>query len=275
MIRRILVGVGGTRYTEVAIRRAVELARLHGARLTAVTVVDVQRLAHVGMVPIGGGGEAMQTRDRRLQISRQRIEHSIGEFESACKAAAIEHTVCHETGDPFQLLGSLSRYHDLMIFGLRSIFDCGFGTDPPDVLAHLIEQGVRPMIAVAEQFRPIRRVLLTYSGSAESAKTIKRFVQLRLWPELTLRIITCDPSPEKAKRRLEDADGYCRAHGLRPELHHSSDSPKQQILAQAAEWDADLIVLGNSARNYLMRKIFGQTAYHVIQHADRPLFLSY
>ena len=36
----------------------------------------------------------------------------------------------------------------------------------------------------------------------------------------------------------------------------------------------DMIVLGNSVRGYLMRKIFGETALHVIQHADRLLFLS-
>ena len=48
MIKRILVGLGGTGFTTVAIRRAVELAQIHDAQLTGVTVVDVERLRRVG-----------------------------------------------------------------------------------------------------------------------------------------------------------------------------------------------------------------------------------
>ena len=48
MIKRILLGIGGTPFTKVAIRRAVELGRLHDATITAVTVVDHKRLRRVG-----------------------------------------------------------------------------------------------------------------------------------------------------------------------------------------------------------------------------------
>jgi nucleotide-binding universal stress UspA family protein len=41
MIKRILVGLGGTPYTPFAIPRSIELAQQHGAELTGVTVVDV------------------------------------------------------------------------------------------------------------------------------------------------------------------------------------------------------------------------------------------
>jgi hypothetical protein len=38
MIKRVLFGIGGTPFTNVAIQRAVELCRLHEAQLTAVTI---------------------------------------------------------------------------------------------------------------------------------------------------------------------------------------------------------------------------------------------
>jgi nucleotide-binding universal stress UspA family protein len=40
MIKRILLGLGGTPFTDVAIERAVELAKIHGDLITGVTVVD-------------------------------------------------------------------------------------------------------------------------------------------------------------------------------------------------------------------------------------------
>jgi hypothetical protein len=85
---------------------------------------------------------------------------------------------------------SLARYHDLMIFGLRSIFEYDISfEEPKDSLARLISAGVRPLIAVSDKFRPIQKVLIAYSGSMESVKTMKLFVQLRLWPYVKLKIV--------------------------------------------------------------------------------------
>jgi nucleotide-binding universal stress UspA family protein len=242
--------------------------------VTGVTVVDVQRLTHIGAAPIGASGVAEELREHRMHVTEEHVEEAIAEFESVCKGAGVAYTVDRETGDAFALMTSLARYHDLMIFGMRGIFDCGLGVDPPDALGRLIGQGVRPIVAVGGEVRPVRKVLAAYSGSLESAKTIKQLIQSQLWPEMSLRIVTCHDDRDKALSRLADIAAYCRAHGFDPETRCLAESPKHEILAHAAEWDADMIVLGNSGRSYLMRKIFGETALHVIQHADRLLFLS-
>ena len=44
MIKRILVGLGGTPFTTVATKIATELGDLHQAQLTGVTVVDTHKL---------------------------------------------------------------------------------------------------------------------------------------------------------------------------------------------------------------------------------------
>ncbi|MHC4359011.1 MAG: universal stress protein [Planctomycetota bacterium] len=43
MIKRILVGLGGTPYTPVAIKRAVGLAKRYEGRLTGVTIASRER----------------------------------------------------------------------------------------------------------------------------------------------------------------------------------------------------------------------------------------
>ena len=48
MIKRILVGLAGTTYTPVAIRRAVNLAQTNGAEVTGVTVLDASRVHGLG-----------------------------------------------------------------------------------------------------------------------------------------------------------------------------------------------------------------------------------
>jgi nucleotide-binding universal stress UspA family protein len=98
---------------------------------------------------------------------------------------------------------------------------------------------------------------------------------MRIWPEASLKVITCDQADDVAGELLGQTAAYSRAHGFEIETEHLPGTPHEAILAHAEKWDADLIVLGNSVRNYLLRKIFGETVCHVIQNADRPLFLSY
>ena len=276
MIKKILLGLGGTPYTSVAIQRAVELAKRFEAEITGVTVLDLDRLRRAGLAQ----GKAVPDAVNRVNLVRDRFEEAISAFESTCAAEGIKYQVKQEEKEiSFDLMISLARYHDLMIFGLRSIFQYNISIhdlsieEPKDTLARMIAAGVRPIIAVSDKFRPIQKVLIAYSGSMESAKTMKRFVQLCLWPDAKLKIVTFQSSEDKAQRLLFDASEYCRAHGFSVVCESNPGSPKDFLLPIATYWQADMIVLGNSARNLLVKRVIGETALHVIRNADRPLFL--
>jgi nucleotide-binding universal stress UspA family protein len=277
MIKRVLLGIGGTPFTKVAIRRAVELCQIHGAQLTAVTVVDERRLAQVGPVPAGAGAAAARLREQRLAVTRDLIEETVASLEAAAQESKVTLAVHREQGKPFQLMANYARHHDLCVFGLRSMFEYEVLGDsdvkPADVLSEMVTGGVRPVIAVSERFRSIRRVLIAYGGSVQAAETMKQFVRLQPWPDVQLRILACGSDQAELERLLEEASGYCRHHGHEPEASHRPGSPDREILAEAAEWDADLIVLGTSRGSLLSRAVFGSTALHVIRNADRPLFL--
>lgn len=274
MMKRILVGLGGTEYTGAAIRQAVTLALAHDADVTGVSIIDEARLTYSGPVPIGGGHFAHELANDRLEKAKERSERAVQEFTDACRAAGVRHQVLREIGEPFTLLIDQARYHDLMIFGLRSLFEYDLVPDPHNALVQLVQAGVRPLIAVSKGFYPVRKVLIAYSGSMESAKAMKRFVQMRLWPDATLRIVTFEHQADKAEQLVSDAADYCSAHGFEVEEAFVPRSPKDHLLPYAEEWGADLTVVGNSAKSLLLRRIFGETALHAIQNANRPLFLS-
>ena len=44
-------------------------------------------------------------------------------------------------------------------------------------------------------------------------------------------------------------------------------------LAEAEEWNADLLVLGSSARSWLSATFFETTMLHVVRHVGRPIFV--
>lgn len=274
MIKRILVGLAGTTYTPVAIERAVTLAKTHDAEVTGVTVLNARHVRSLGGDSTPQWSDDVNG-DRRMVITEDRLAQSILDFEAACQAAGIKHRVVEETGDAFTRLVDLSRYHDLMVFGLRSVFEYDFLLgDPESIFIRLVSAGVRPLIVVSEKFRSISRVMIAYNGSMESAKAMKRFVQMRLWPDAELKIVTFHPSDQKAYELMQAAEEYCCAHGFRVCHQSNPGDPKVLLLAAATLWKADMIVMGNSARSVLLRKVLGDTLLAALHDTRVPLFLA-
>ena len=275
MIKRILVGLGGADYTASAINQAVALAMAHDAEVTGVSVNDPEHVTPTLSMAIGEGALIYPFPEADLKKAKERIELATQELIDACRGAGIRYRVLREVGEPFSVMTSEARYHDLMVFGLRSLFDSDFVPDPHNVLVRLVQAGVRPLIAVSKTLRPVTKVLIAYSGSMESATAMKRFVQMRLLPVSQLRIISFDDGGgANAQQLVTDAADYCRAHGLNAETECINGSPKEQLLPYAESWGADLMVMGNSAKNLLLRRLFGDTAFDVIRNANLPLFLA-
>ena len=274
MVKRILVALSGTPFTDSAIKHALELAKIHQAELTGVTDVDLSRIADVGPVPIGGGAAATGLTEHRLQITQEHIEKTISDFEKGCAQAGMVHCIDRETGDPFEHLSDQWRYHDLTIAGLRGLFEYGVVHSPDDEIIRLLSKGVRPILAVAKEYRQIKKALITYNGSMESAKAMKRFVQMRLWPDVEVQLVCFDKPADGAEKLLSESKSYCRAHGIDAIAEHVEGSPRDVILDFAEQIQADLIVLGSSSRARLLKQLLGDTVLHCLRNADIPLFLS-
>ena len=275
MIKRILVGLGGTPFTTAATRWATELGDLHQAQLTGVTVVDTDNLAKIGPVPAGGEAYAQRMREKKEQITREGIEQAIAAFKEHCSAQQV---VCrrieYEKKDPFAAMISEARYNDLTIFGLRSIFDYGFTSDPDKAIIKLVTQGVRPILAVADTYRPIQKALIAYSGSMESAKAMRHYLHLNPWPGIKLHIVHFNHGHEEEPFLLKDAGEFCEAHGFEVQTDQVNGHPRADLLPYAHDNQADLIVMGNSVHKTLLRSLLGDTVLETIKSADLPLFLS-
>lgn len=272
-IKRILVALSGTPFTESAIRHAVDLAERHGAEVTGVTDIDLAKVANVGPVPMGAGAAAHDLVEHRLKLAEEHVEASIRKFEAACAEAGVVGRVARESGDPFEKLTALSRYHDLVVAGLRGLFEYGVVREPDDLLTRVAAKGVRPMLAVAKAYREVRRVLVAYDGSMEASKSQRRFMQMGLWPDIKLGIV-CFDDKDDGERLLADAAEYCALWGHEPQTHLEDGSPRDRLLPFAGEWKADLLVMGTTSRLRLLQHLLGDTVLHCLREAEIPLFVT-
>lgn len=277
MIRRVLLSVGGTPFSTACVHQSVTIASLCHSSVTALAVVDEKRLGNVGPVPLGGAQAAADLRDYRLKGARERIEETIEQLQAACEQRRVPVSIRREHGDPLGLTLAYARYHDLAVVGLHSMFEYHVLGDCDRVAAHvlrsLIEGGVKPLIAIADRPPPIRRVLLAFSGSVKSAKSMQEFIHLHLWPNAALRILVCGQPQAQAECLLHEASVYCRAHGYDAESCVRLGPPKREILVEAEEWDADIVVIGSHTRHRLESLCGANTMLHIIRHSQRSLFI--
>jgi nucleotide-binding universal stress UspA family protein len=276
MIKRILVGLGTSATAESVTRHAIDIAKPRSAELVGLAITDPLRLEWTGPRPMGVGVTTASA-----ELVRQRLERTAADIQVAgelfakrCRDASVSHRLTEETGDPFEIAADLVRYHDMCVFGLRGLFEHDVVPEPRDALERLVSQGVRPILAVAEQYQPIRRVLVAYSGSLESAKTFKHFVHSGLYADVPVRIVHFGDDAQAAARRLEKAAAFFEAHDRAVETHHSGGRADRDLLPYAEAWKADLLVAGNSAKNLLLRRVFGETALRLLRESPLTLYLA-
>lgn len=274
MIRKILVGLDSTPFTDTAIRYALELAKTFGAELTGVAVIHKNKLESVGPVPVGGYNYAKKLREFRISKTTHHAAEIIDKFAAACKAEGVVSRVKQETGSPLEIMVSHIRCHDLTILGMQHTFDYGVIDEPKNLVCRLVKEGGQPILACPEKFRPIKRALIVYNGATGSAAAMKRFVQFNLWPDIETRIICFSKDDSKSERLWDDAADYCRLYGVNPKLERVEGSAKASLLSQADHWNADIIVMDNSDLSPFAAHFFDDATLHAIKHSDRALFLA-
>jgi nucleotide-binding universal stress UspA family protein len=273
MIKRILVALSGTPCTTSAIQHGVELAQKHDAELTGVTIIDPNKLLDVGPIPIGGAKAAHDLAEHRMHLAQEHIEAAVAEFESTCRCVNIKHNVLHEEGDTASKLLADWRYHDLTVIGLRGLFEYGILNNHGNLVLDVIGEGLRPILAVAEEYRPIQRAMIAYDGSPLAARAMKAFCMLDVWEPMPTTITCFAGSQGDHEQLLADAGAYLNAHGFEHATLYRDDKPRPHVLDALEECGGDLLVMGAAKRSKLGRKLLGDTARYALENSTRPIFL--
>lgn len=269
MIRRILVALDETPFTAVAVQAAAELARRHDATVTGVATLDRRRAEQVGPVPIGAGIYAERLRRYRVCQAQEHLDRVVESLQRACAAEGVECTVAREEGRVAEAVAAQARSHDLLLLGAQTTSRWRGRRAAQALVAKASQSGARPLLAISREYRPVQRALVAYSGSAESAQAMRAFLQLRLWPEAAVKIVTGGRSPRRAAELLNEAAEYCRAHGWEPEVAYLPGPLRDNLLSETSRWQPDVMVTGDEPLPSLLR-----AAAKSVAAANQPLFVA-
>lgn len=283
MIKRILVALDAGPDTPIATEYAAEIARRFDAEVAGLVVVDTKHIA----AEVGGGGAiggmyyAEQVRESLRDKSRATARELLDTFEKRLDRNAIRNGERVEEGVPFRRIVEDMNYHDLLVVGRDPRFFLVRPEKRTGTLDEIVKRGLCPVLVVGDVYRPVRRVLIAYDGSAASARTMQRFVQLQPFStDVKVELLHVCPREAKRVRReselmLRLAAGFVRAHGFEhvSEISLVASDPERAIPAYAEESEADLLVVGAHSTSAVQRLAFGSTTHAVLRKGATPVFL--
>jgi nucleotide-binding universal stress UspA family protein len=287
MIKTILVPASGSSTDRSVFATALSLARPLAAHLEFLHFhlspgMAALHTPHVDFLQ----GRAVRTALAELQreegeLSARALEH----FQEFCREhrvpirdtpQAVDAVSAHYSERADQPLARLlvhARHSDLVVVGRRRNRDHLQG----GLIGELLARGGRPVVIAGERAPQsvAGTIVVGWKETAEAARALGAAVPLlRQASRVVLLAIEEDGGP--SAEQLEHLAGELTWHGIDADVSIDGEASRpvaQQLLARAAELQADLLVVGAFGHGPLRERVFGGVTRALLEHADMPVFV--
>lgn len=219
-----------------------------------------------------------------FQHLRERHEGTAKEREAATLAAYEDWVASHPDADiPLKWKERIgaeeenveqeARAFDVLVLARPTNMDGG------DALHAAIHRAHHPLFLVPAKWslKPgdtfAEHIVVAWNNTACCRKALEGALPwLKVAVEVTLLLIAEEPELADPARELLDA------HGISYQVRQSqrdTETLGDQIVTEAHNLDADLLVMGAYRHNQLLEWLLGGTTRHVLAHCDLPLFLAH
>jgi len=280
VIRRILIPLDPSPYSESALQLACIIAKEYNAEVTGMVILDIPGIEDsIGPVPIGGIHLAEKLEKEKKDEARHRIEELIKKFRLKCVKEGVKHREAERQGSPSTLILNESIYYDLLFIGLRTYFHFETSEKYGRSLDKLLKESVTPIFGVPENFpfssKPDRkiRILVAFNGSPLSARAMQRFSQLvnpDLY-EITLLISSEDKS--EGEYILSRAEEYLNSHKITNVQKVWTSDDIIDIIENKYYDLMDGFVVGAHSRDGIFDFLVGSLTKHLIKNAKKMVFI--
>ncbi len=260
---------------------AVELARLHEARLTGLHVIEPLNLAAYFSPAVSGyiAADAMDEMEQRHRAAAEAAAKKLETaFADACSRAGITGEWRLAEGDTAEMGVLQARYADLTITGQIDPED-----PPPGSAARLPEQlalaSGRPVLIApyAGKFDSVgRRVLVAWSRTRESARALNDALPILKRADHVF-VLSINPERDGTLPGADIALHLAR-HGVKAEATSTVAEDidvGNTLLSRAADLGVDLIVMGCYGHSRARELMLGGATREILRHMTAPVLMSH
>lgn len=280
MIKRILVPLDFSSYTETAIQTACRYAKLHQGEVIGMVVLDVPGIEHsIGPVPLGGEEYAERLEAHKLKQAQKHVQILLDRFKAVCEKAEVKHREAEFQGSPSSTIVEEASFYDVVIMGLRTFFHFETSDERGKTLDHLLAHCETPIYGVPETFtepdwktRDLH-VLIGYDGSHLAITAMKRFIQMAPIDKIHVKLLMSHSDETIAKGILQKAEAYLKAFAVKKLEKVWTSRPIIEAVEETYGKWADIFVVGAHSKKGIFDFMVGSLTKLLIKNAKKPVFI--
>ena len=280
MIKRILIPLDPSPFTESALKIGTTMAKINQAELTGLVILDIPGIEKsIGPVPLGGLHYAEKIEKAKQKEAADRIQQLQEKFKNICENEGVSYRLAELQGSPSERIIQESIFYDAILIGMRTFFHFETQDSPGDSLEKILDETITPVYAVPEKLDlpnvPIEkiRVLIAFDGSLPSARALQRIAQLAPVDIFEVRLLISEEDEEKAHYYLNEAESYLKCHNVNNiQKEWIKDNIKDAIDQKYLDW-AHVIVVGAHSKAGLFQFMVGSLTQHLIKIAKKPILI--
>lgn len=283
MIKSILIAIDGSESSKSALRVAVDLAKVSGAKLKGLYIENIWQLLEWQPMELMGAAIGATS---ALPSSKPTIEQVEIEKEFIKTANEIKELVEKETtregvkglfivkrGKVEETIYEFSKTVDLVVMGRCHIEDSKeLGSTTETLLRHTI----KPVIVVPEGGKLNSNILIAYDGSQAAQRALSLGALFAtVLNSKEVKVVSVADNIDSATKPLDEAKEFLSAYNVKGNyiVDFGYDKPWNAILKQVKNFHAGLVVLGAFGENKLLEMIFGSTTKEVLKQTICPVLL--
>ena len=280
MIKRILIPLDPSPYTDSALKIGTTMAKINDAEITGLVILDLPGIEKsIGPVPLGGLHYAEKIEKAKREEANQRIHELLAKFHRHCEEADVTYREAELQGSPSERIIKESIFYDAVIMGMRTHFHFETQDEPGDSLDKILDETITPVYAVPEKLElpnvPFEKIkiLIAFDGSLPSARAMQRFAQLAPMDIFEVKLLISEDEEDKAKYYLDQAEAYLNRHNVQNiEKKWVKDNIIKTIDEEYLDW-ADVLVVGAHSKQGLFGFMVGSLTKHLIKVARKPILI--
>lgn len=277
MFKNILLAVDGSAYTDSVLSHGIELAGRFGSRLNLLTVADVRIFEWASAVGSDGFISIVPSSSYQ-EASRSLLEEKCDKILAKCthllRESGIPFSAQKSIGAPVDLILEHALVADLLVLGKRGEFarwDARSLGATVEAVSRLVR---KPLLAVGQEFSPIRDILVGYDGSDHANRALQYAAHLAEAAGGRVGVLCVSDDSELAGYYLGLASTYLAGYKVGVNTLALTGRPDEILVRHAAAEGYGMIAIGAYGHSRIRETLLGSTTDHILRQAETPLLLA-
>jgi nucleotide-binding universal stress UspA family protein len=265
-LEKLLLSADGSKYSEGAVKEAINLAKTCSSKLFAISVIEInpefEALAP-GLV------------EKTEKETRQYLESV---KSKASKEGVDCEIIIHEGEEPYKYIvdGASKNKVEMIIMGRRGrtgLKRLMMGSVTAKVIGHA---PCKVLVVPEDAKLVLEKILVATDGSKYSEAASREAISIAKRSGGTLIDLSIAKKNENlpaAKKSVDVVRKIAEKEGIKVETVTPKGEPYEAIIKTAEQKKAGLIVVGSHGRTGIERLLMGSVTERVIGHAESPVLV--